>query len=87
MKSYNLNTARTNLTDLVNQVAYGQERIIITRRNKPLVAVVPLGDAELLERLEDEIDIREARKAEKKPGPNVPLAEVKRRIARSKAKK
>ena len=86
MVRYNMNTARQNFTDLVNRAAYGKERIIIGRRDKDLAVLVPLEDAELLERLEDEIDLREARKAEKEPGPNVPLEEVKRRISKRKAK-
>ena len=85
MKGYTMAEVRRELSDLVGRVAYGGERITIKRRNKPLAVIVPIADAELLERLEDEMDIREARKAEKEPGPNVPLAEVKRRIAKKKA--
>jgi prevent-host-death family protein len=86
MVRYNMNTARQNFTDLVNRAAYGKERIIIGRRDEDLAVLVPIEDAQLLERLEDEIDLREARLAEKEPGPNISLAEVKRRIAKRKAK-
>jgi prevent-host-death family protein len=78
--------ARANLAELVSRAAYGGERIVIGRHKKDLAALVPVADAEILERLEDEIDAREARKAEKERGPNVTLAEVKRRIARRNAK-
>ncbi len=55
--------ARDEFSDLVNRVAYGKERVVLTRRGKPLAAVVPLEDVELLERLEDRIDLDEARAA------------------------
>ncbi len=55
--------ARDEFTDLVNRAAYGKERVEITRRGKPLAAVVPLEDVELLERLEDRVDLDEARAA------------------------
>lgn len=33
--------ARAQLSELVNRVGYGKERIILTRHGKPLVALVP----------------------------------------------
>jgi prevent-host-death family protein len=50
---------RDNLAEVLNRAAYGQERIIVTRHGKALVAVVPIADLEELERLEDEIDREE----------------------------
>ena len=55
--------ARDEFSDLVNRAAYGKERVVLTRRGKPLAAVVPREDVELLERLEDRIDLDEARAA------------------------
>ena len=55
--------ARDEFSDLVNRAAYGKERVVLTRRGKPLAAVVPLEDMELLERLEDRIDLDEVRAA------------------------
>ena len=65
---------------MVNRSAYGKERIILTRRGKGVAAVVPMEDLELLEDLEDQIDIREARKALKEGGKPIPLEEVKKRF-------
>lgn len=87
VKGYSMAQVRRELSDLVGRVAYGGERITITRRNRPLAVVVPVEDAELLERLEDEIDIREARKAEKEPGPNIPWAEAKKMLHRKRGKR
>lgn len=55
--------ARTYLTDIVNEVAYGGERIIITRKGKELVAIIPLEDLRALEALENKIDLEDAKKA------------------------
>ena len=53
--------ARGNFSDLVNRSAYGKERIVLTRRGKGIVAVVPIDDLELLEELEDHLDLEEAK--------------------------
>ena len=42
---------RDDMTDLLNRVAYGHERIILRRYGKDLVALVPLEDLEVLEAL------------------------------------
>ncbi|MGA9042874.1 MAG: type II toxin-antitoxin system Phd/YefM family antitoxin [Terriglobales bacterium] len=60
-------SARQNFSEIVNRAAYGGERTIVHRRKKPVAAVVPIADLELLEKLEDELDIRAARKALKDP--------------------
>lgn len=54
---------RENLSEILNRAAYGQERIVVTRHGKALVAVVPIEDLEELERLEDEIDREEILRA------------------------
>jgi prevent-host-death family protein len=48
--------ARDSFAKVVNRAAYGKERVVLARRGKPLVAVVPIEDVELLEGLEDEYD-------------------------------
>ncbi|MCH9770485.1 MAG: type II toxin-antitoxin system Phd/YefM family antitoxin [Gammaproteobacteria bacterium] len=40
--------ARENFSDLINKAAYGSRRIVLTRRGKPLAAIVPLADLEQL---------------------------------------
>jgi prevent-host-death family protein len=54
---------RNTLAEVGNRVAYNGERYEIERNNKPLFAVVPIEDAELLERLEDKMDLQLAAKA------------------------
>ncbi len=60
-------TARNEFSTLVNRVAFGKERVVLTRRGKELMAMVPLEDLKLLERLlerlEDQADVEDAREA------------------------
>jgi prevent-host-death family protein len=55
--------ARSQLTDIVNEVAFAGKRIILTRKGKRLVAIVSLEDLEVIEALEDRIDLEDAKKA------------------------
>lgn len=48
--------ARENLAELINRVAYGDERIVLTRHGKALVAMVPIDDLEALDRFQDYLD-------------------------------
>jgi prevent-host-death family protein len=41
--------ARDELADLINRVAYGHERIILTRHSRPVACLVPPEDLALLE--------------------------------------
>ena len=59
---------RNNLADALNRVAYAGERIVLERRGKGVAALVSMDDLALLERLEDEQDIKAARKALKEKG-------------------
>ena len=82
MDSLNTTEARENLADVLNRVAYAKERVRIMRRGKAIAAVVPIEDIELIERLEDEVDIREARKslAEAEKEGSTPWEQVKREL-------
>jgi prevent-host-death family protein len=41
--------ARDELAELINRVAYGHERIILTRHSKPVACLVPPEDLQRLE--------------------------------------
>lgn len=47
-KKLNIAEARENLTDLVNEVAYGGQRLVVMRRGKELAALVPMEDLQAL---------------------------------------
>ncbi len=55
--------ARKDFSDTINRVAYSGERIVLERHGKPVVAIVPVADLELLEKLEDRMDLEVARAA------------------------
>ena len=55
--------ARETFADLVNRVAYRNERVLVTRRGRPIAAIIPIEQVEFLERAEDEYDLRMADEA------------------------
>ncbi len=65
--------ARATFAELVNRAAYGHERVRVVRRGRPVAAIVPIEDVELLERLEDEVDLQAARDALADPENAVPI--------------
>jgi prevent-host-death family protein len=44
--------ARADFAELVNRVVYGDERIVVTRHGKPIVALVPAADLARLDALD-----------------------------------
>ena len=69
--------ARNQFSDIINRAAYGKERVVLTRRGKDLVAVVPIEDAIILQDLEDRIDLETARKRLKESG-KIPWIKLKK---------
>jgi prevent-host-death family protein len=57
--------ARSELTDIVNHVAFAQDRYILTRNGKEIAAIVSMEDLNLLEELEDQLDVRVAQSIDK----------------------
>jgi prevent-host-death family protein len=54
---------RDQLGEAINKVAFTKERIIITRKNKKIAAIISLEDLQLLENIEDAHDLKLAKKA------------------------
>ena len=63
--------ARKNFADIVNSVAYGKEPVILTRRGQEIAALVSIEELQLLQKIEDHIDIEDAKKALEEPGENI----------------
>lgn len=59
----NIVAIRSRLADTLNRVAYQGERVVLERRGKGVAAIVPMEDLAALERMEDEKDAHEAKKA------------------------
>jgi prevent-host-death family protein len=55
--------ARERFSDSLNRVCYGKDRLVIARRGRPVAALVPMEDLELIRQLEDRIDLEAARRA------------------------
>jgi len=70
MSNISTKEAREQLSTVISRAAFTKERVIVTRHGKAIAAVVPIEDVELLERLENRIDLEDARAA---------LAEVKKK--------
>jgi len=51
MKQITTAEARKHMAELLNRAAYGKERFVVTRHGKELVAIVPLEEVTLLDRL------------------------------------
>ncbi len=67
--------ARKDFADIINKVAYGDESIILTRHGEKIAALVSIEELELLQRIEDFIDIEDARKALTDTGENISATE------------
>lgn len=80
MKQITTVEARKNISELVNRAGYGGERFVVTRHGTGLVAIVPLGDVTLLERLRSLLKQRdfEAALREMDEAGTVPWDEVRR---------
>jgi prevent-host-death family protein len=59
----NVVNVRSKLADTINRVAYQGERVVLQRRGKGVAALVSMQDLALLEKLEDQADVKATRKA------------------------
>jgi prevent-host-death family protein len=74
--------ARDHFSDLVSRAVYQKQETVITRRGKPVAAVVPIEMLALLEELEDRIDAEEADRIleNTKPEDWIPFEQVKKEL-------
>ena len=63
--------ARKNFADIVNTVAYGKEPVVLTRRGQEIAALISIEELQLLRKIEDHVDIEDAKKALEDPGENI----------------
>jgi prevent-host-death family protein len=76
--------ARESFAELVNRAAYGHERVLVARRGRPIAAIVPIEDVELLERFEDQFDVELVREALADPenADSIPWGQVEAELGR-----
>ncbi len=77
--------ARRELSEHINRVAFGNERIVLTRHGKGVVALVSVEDAEYLEQLErredaEDMAILSERLKDTDPSDYIPHAEIEAEI-------
>ena len=75
-----ISEARDNLADIVSRAEHTQERTVLTRRGKPVAALIPIQELREIEAAEDAADIAAARDALADPAPRIPHAEVMREL-------
>lgn len=74
--------AKEEFIELVNRVAHDKERIILTRRDKEIAAIVPLEDLKFLEEYQSKNDLADAAEAlrEARTSGTISLDELKTEI-------
>lgn len=77
MAALTVSKAREMFAETVNRVAYTKERVMVERRGKAVVAMVPVEDVELLQALEDRMDLSDVHAA---------IAEAKKKGSKSFSK-
>ena len=60
MSVVSVSRMKDTLSEILNRVAFGRERIVVASRGKPKAAVISIDDLQLLEELEDALAAREA---------------------------
>ncbi|MEO8511789.1 MAG: type II toxin-antitoxin system Phd/YefM family antitoxin [Chloroflexota bacterium] len=68
MSEHRISEARETFSTTVNRVAFGGERVVLTRHGRRVAAVVSIEDLELIEALEDARDLDDVRAALADPG-------------------
>jgi prevent-host-death family protein len=67
MSERRISEARESFSTTVNRVAFGGERVVLTRHGRRVAAVVPIADLDLLEQIEDAADLDDVRAALAEP--------------------
>ena len=80
MEQIGIKEIRDNLAEALNRVAYAGERVVLARRGKGVAALVSMEDLRLLEYIEDQHDLVDARKALADKEPGVPWEQVKAKL-------
>jgi prevent-host-death family protein len=82
VSEHRISEAREEFATIINKVAFGGERVRLTRHGKAVAAVVPVEDLDLLEEIEDAIDLADLDAALADPAnqKRIPWEDVKRQL-------
>ena len=76
--------ARERFDEILKRAVNDKQRVILTRRGKPIAALVPFEDVEFLKAVEDWLDADEFQRAKEEleggGEPAIPLGEVIRKL-------
>lgn len=77
MTRIGVSDARDHLSDVVNRARYAADRIVLTKRGRDVGAIISIDDLRLLELLEDQLDVRAAKKVlEESQGERIPYTDL-----------
>ena len=73
--------AQERFDDLLERAVKHKDRVVLTRRGKPVAALVPIEDLSFLEAIEDQLDAEEFQRAkeefERSGEPTIPWEKIK----------
>jgi prevent-host-death family protein len=72
--------ARKKFANIINQVAFGKDSFVLTRRGEPIAAIVSIHELKQLQDVEDQIDIQDAWEAKNEAGESIPWEELKKEL-------
>ena len=75
-KTVSVVEAKNQFSDLLNRVIYRRERVIVSKRGKPVGAIVSAEDLKHLEEIENARDLALVRQLKKTRKKFVPLTQV-----------
>ncbi len=71
-KTVSVAEAKNQLSELLNRVHYRGERILVTKRGKPIGALVSARDLEMIEKADKEKTLRRVREIQKRTKKYIP---------------
>jgi len=81
MTRMGVSDARDHLSEVVDRTRYTQDRVVLTKRGREVGAIISIDDLKLLEMLEDQLDIKEARQAlQESHGVRISYDEVRKKL-------
>jgi prevent-host-death family protein len=72
--------ARIDFAEMINQVAYRGERIVLDRHGKPIAAIIPIDDLTFLEEIEKRMDVDAAKHALAESDERIPYEKIRQEL-------
>ena len=77
--------ARVDFAEVINQVAYRGERVVLDRHGKPIAAIIPIDDLTFLEEIENRMDIDAAKRALAESDERIPYEKLRQELGKNMA--